>query len=131
MTPSSEASSDTPKAKKPTKRGLPTEVRTAVKAAQSKKGEDICVLDLRAASTFTDFFLIVRGNSSRQNAALSDAIGQELKSAGLRPIGVEGTSHGEWILMDYGYFVVHVFSQAARDYYALEKLWGDAPKFEY
>jgi len=116
---------------KPTKRGLPAEIRTAVKAAQSKKGEDICVLDLRPASTFTDFFLIMRGNSSRQNAALSDAIGQELKGAGLRPIGVEGTSHGEWILMDYGYFVVHIFSQAARDYYALEKLWGDVPKFEY
>jgi ribosome-associated protein len=116
---------------KPAKRGLPAEIRTAVKAAQSKKGEGICVLDLRPAQTFTEYFLIVQGGSSRQNAALSDAIGRELKGAGLRPIGVEGTTHGEWILMDYGYFVVHVFSRAARDYYALEKLWGDVPRFDY
>jgi len=131
MTSSTEIPKDAVPARKPGKRALPAEIRTAVKAAQSKKGEDICVLDLRTASTFTDYFLIVRGNSSRQNAALSDAIGLELKNAGLRPIGVEGTAHGEWVLMDYGYFVVHVFSQAARDYYALEKLWGDVPRHEY
>jgi len=117
--------------KKVTKRSLPVEVRTAVKAAQSKKGEDICVLDLRAASTFTDYFLIMEGGSSRQNAALAEAVGRELKGLGVRPIGVEGTTHGEWILMDYGFIVVHVFSRAAREYYALEKLWGDVPKFEY
>ena len=117
--------------KKITKRSLPAEVRTAVKAAQSKKGEDICVLDLRAASTFTDYFLIMEGKNPRQNSALSDVIVHELKGLGLRPLGVEGTTHGEWILADYGFFVVHIFSRAARDYYSLEKLWGDAPKFEY
>jgi ribosome-associated protein len=122
---------ETTPVKKVTKRSLPVEVRTAVKAAQSKKGEDICVLDLRAASTFTDYFLILEGTNPRQNAALSDAIVHELKGLGVRPLGVEGTAHGEWILVDYGFLVVHIFSRAARDYYSLDKLWGDAPKFEY
>jgi len=117
--------------KKATKRNLPAEVRIAVKAAESKKGENICVLDLRTASTFTDYFLIVEGGSPRQNAAISDAVGQELKGLGVRPLGVEGTTHGEWVLMDYGFLVVHVFSRTAREYYALEKLWGDVPRFEY
>jgi ribosome-associated protein len=131
MTTSTEAHMETTPPKKVTKRSLPVEVRTAVKAAQSKKGEDICVLDLRTASTFTDYFLIMEGNSSRQNAALADAIGRAPSPCSSRPIGVEGTSHGEWILMDFGFLVVHVFSRTAREYYGLEKLWGDAPKFEY
>ena len=122
---------DTKKAKNFTKRGLPGEIKATVKAALAKKAEEIEVLDLRDVSSFTDFFVILHGNSSRQNAALSETIVQELKKDGLRPLGVEGTSHGEWILVDYGFFVVHIFSRAARDYYTLEKLWGDAPKFEY
>jgi len=131
MTSSIEAHMESTLPKKVTKRSLPAEVRTAVKAAQSKKGEGICVLDLRTASTFTDYFLIMEGGSSRQNAALADAIGHELKAHGARALGVEGTTHGEWILMDYGFLVVHIFSRAAREYYALEKLWGDVPRFEY
>lgn len=119
---------DIKKAKTITKRGLPSDVKAAVKAGQAKKGEEILVLDLRDAAAFTDFFVIMHGNSSRQNAAISETIAQELKAGGVRPLGVEGTQHGEWILMDYGNFVVHIFSKQARDYYLLEKLWGDAPK---
>jgi ribosome-associated protein len=114
-----------------TKRQVPAAVRAAVLAAQAKKGEDIVVLDLRAVSTFTDFFVILHGNSARQNGALADAIGADLKARGERPMGVEGVSHGEWVLLDYGNFIVHVFSRAAREHYALEKLWGDAPKVAY
>jgi ribosome-associated protein len=122
---------DTPKPKKATKRTLPAEIKAAVKAAQDKKAEDILVLDLREAFAFTDFFVVMHGLSSRQNGAIAGAIEQELKRDGLRPLGVEGAAHGEWVLMDYGFFVVHVFSRPARAYYSLEKLWGDVPRIAY
>ncbi len=118
-------------AKKLTKRGLPPEVRLSVKAGQAKKGEDILVLDLRELTSFTDFFVIVTGNSSRQNAAIVESIEQDLKKKKTRPQGIEGKELAEWILMDYGGFVVHVFSRRAREYYSLEKLWGDAPRVAY
>ncbi len=120
-----------PKTKQFTKRSLPPEVKLSVKACQAKKAEDILVLDLRGISTFTDFFVIMTGNSSRQNVAIYEGIEQELKKEKFLPLGVEGKEHAEWILMDYGSFVVHVFSKSAREYYLLEKLWGDAPKVAY
>ena len=113
------------------KRSLPAALKTAVTAALDKKAEDVCVLDLRNAAAFTDYFLILHGLSPRQNAALADHIESALKPALGRPLGVEGKSHGEWILLDYGIFVVHIFSRTARDYYALDKLWGDAPRADY
>lgn len=118
-------------AKKLTKRGLPPQVRLSVKAGQAKKGEDVLVLDLRELTSFTDFFVILTGNSSRQNAAIVESIEQDLKKKKTRPLGIEGKEVGEWILMDYGDFVVHVFSKRAREYYSLEKLWGDAPRVAY
>ena len=117
--------------KKFTKRSIPSEVKLSVQASQAKKAEDILVLDLREVSSFTDFFIIMTGNSSRQNVAIYEGIEQELKKGKLIPMGVEGKEHAEWILMDYGSFVVHVFSKSAREYYSLEKLWGDAPKVAY
>ena len=119
------------KTKQFTKRSLPLEVKLSVKACQAKKAEDILILDLREISTFTDFFVIMTGNSSRQNVAIYEGIEQELKRQKCVPMGVEGKEHAEWILMDYGTFVVHVFSKSAREYYLLEKLWGDAPKVAY
>ncbi|OGD22375.1 MAG: ribosome silencing factor [Candidatus Aminicenantes bacterium RBG_16_63_16] len=118
-------------AKKLTKRGLPSEVRLSVKSSQARKAEDILVLDLRELASFTDFFVIMTGNSSRQNVAITESIEQDLKKRQTRPLGVEGKELAEWILMDYGNFVVHVFSKRAREYYSLEKLWGDAPKVAY
>jgi ribosome-associated protein len=118
-------------AKRLTRRGLPSEVRLSVKASQAKKAEDILVLDLRELTSFTDFFVIVTGNSSRQNVAIYESIEQDLKKQMTRPLGVEGKELADWILMDYGSFVVHVFSRRAREYYSLEKLWGDAPKVAY
>jgi ribosome-associated protein len=114
-----------------TKRNLPAEVRLAVKAAQARKGEEIWVLDLRDVSSFTDFFVIMHGNSSRQNVALYESIEEELKRTGFRPLSVEGKENAEWILMDYGSFLVHIFTRKSRDYYSLDKLWGDAPRVQY
>jgi ribosome-associated protein len=111
-----------------TRKSLPPEVKLSVKVSQDKKAEDIIVLDLREVSTFTDFFVIMTGNSTRQNKAIYESIEQELKKSRLIPIGVEGRDLAEWILIDYGSFVVHVFSKQARGYYSLEKLWGDAPR---
>ena len=119
------------KKKRFTKRNLPASVRLAVETSLGKKAEDLCVLDLRELSSFTDFFLVMHGNSSRQNAAIAESIEAALRPAGLRPLSVEGRESAEWILLDYGSLVVHVFSRAARDHYALEKLWGDAPRLDF
>jgi ribosome-associated protein len=117
--------------KKLTKRGLPEEVRISVKAGLAKKGEGVLVLDMREVSSFTDYFIIMNGNSTRQNVALYENIEHDLRKVSVRPHSIEGREHGEWILLDYGHFIVHVFSKQTRDYYSLEKLWGDAPKLEY
>ncbi len=114
-----------------TKRSLPPEVKIAVKSAQAKKGEDVKVLKLSNLCSFTDFFVIMHGHSSRQNKSIYENIELELKKADHRPLSVEGAENAEWILMDYGDFIVHVFSKRAREYYSLEKLWGDAPKVDY
>lgn len=119
------------KKKRLTKRNLAAEVKLAVEASLAKKAEDLCVLDLRELSTFTEFFLIMNGNSSRQNAAVAEAVEVRLKAAGVRPLGVEGRESAEWVLIDYGWFVVHVFSRSAREHYALERLWGDAPRLDF
>jgi ribosome-associated protein len=114
-----------------TKRALPMEVKLAVKACQAKKGEEIVVLDLREISSFTNFFVVAHGLSGRQNVALLESVEEELKKREIRPMSVEGRKNAEWILMDYGNFIVHIFSRKAREYYSLERLWGDAPKFAY
>ena len=113
------------------KRALPREIKLAVKAAQDKKAEEVLTLDLRPLDAFTDFFVIMRGQSARQNAAIAENIELELKKAGLRPMGVEGLPKAEWVLVDYGFFVVHIFSPEKRNFYGLEKLWGDAPKYAF
>ncbi len=113
------------------KKRLPPEVRICVKAGKAKKGEELIVLDLRGLCSFTDFFVIMHGNSPRQNVALYESVLQELRKESSLPLSVEGVENAEWILMDYGNFIVHVFSRNAREYYSLERLWGDALKFSY
>jgi ribosome-associated protein len=114
-----------------TKRTLPRDIKLAIEVCLAKKAEDLCILNLSELSSFTDFFLVMHGNSSRQNAAIAEGIESELKKAGTRPLSIEGRETGEWILLDYGSFVVHVFSPKAREHYSLEKLWGDAPRLDY
>ena len=119
------------KSKRLTKRGLAPEIKLAVEACLAKKAEGLCVLDLRELSSFTDFFLIMNGNSSRQNAAIAEGVEGGLKAAGVRPLGIEGRESAEWVLLDYGWFLVHVFSRSAREHYGLERLWGDAPRLDF
>ncbi len=103
-------------------------VRAAVAAADDRKAIDLKVLHLGKVSDFTDYFLICSGSSDRQVQAIGDAIEERLKSAGTRPLNIEGYNRGQWILLDYGDLVVHVFQEDPRRFYALERLWGDAPE---
>ena len=99
----------------------------AVRAAESKKATDIKVLDLSGITSFADFFVICTGANQRQVQAIGDEIGLRLKQeAGELPISMEGYHQAEWVLADYGDFIVHVFSPKAREYYDLERLWRSA-----
>jgi len=114
--------------KKLDKRSIAKHVKVSVETGQEKKAEDIVVLDLRDISSFTDFFVIMQGNSKRQNIAIYESVEKALKERNIRPLSIEGRENAEWVLMDYGDFIVHIFSKEAREYYSLEKLWGDAPR---
>ena len=109
---------------------LPEQIKTAIEAARDKKAVEVTVLDLRKADAFTDYFVICTGASSRQVHAIADAVEQSLKDAGARPSHVEGYQRAEWILLDYFDFIVHVFSPTARQFYGLERLWGNATRIE-
>ncbi len=98
----------------------------AARAAESKKAVNLRVLDLREISTFTDFFVICSGANARQIQAICDEVEAQLKSEGEYPLGIEGYDKAEWILADYGDFIVHIFSPAAREFYGLERLWRQA-----
>lgn len=106
---------------------LTRDVARAADLAQDRKGRDVTVLDLRGLSSATDFFLIVTGTSDIHVRSVAEHIMEELKRDGVRPDHVEGMQGGRWVLIDYIDFVVHVFHPAARDFYQLERLWGDAP----
>ena len=100
----------------------------SVQAAANKKADTIKVLDLKGLSSFTDYFVICSGHSDRQVQAIADSISIELKEEGFAPVSVEGYREGRWIVVDYGDVVIHVFLDALRDYYDMEKLWFDAKK---
>lgn len=102
----------------------------AARIADERKGSDIVIYDLRGLSDVADFFVIATAQSKAQSRAICDNISRELKARGITRLGLEGGSGGQWVLLDYGACVIHVFSPALRDYYALESLWGDAPKVE-
>lgn len=97
-----------------------------MRAAESKKAQEITVLDLREVTSFTDFFVICSGTNTRQNQAISDEIHQQLKKRGELPVSLEGYENGEWVLQDYGDFIVHVFMPQTRTFYDLERLWRHA-----
>jgi ribosome-associated protein len=92
-----------------------------------RKASDIVLLDVRALTTVTDYFVICSGASERQLGAITDGIAEALREAGVRTIGREGGASAHWALLDYGSVIVHVMAPPERDYYALEKLWADAP----
>jgi ribosome-associated protein len=99
---------------------------TAVRAAEDKKAENIKVFDLRGVATFADLFIICTSSNARQGHAIIEEIESQLKQEGERPISVEGKESGEWILADYGDFLIHVFSPKSRTYFDLERLYRDA-----
>jgi ribosome-associated protein len=101
-------------------------VRGAVHAALDRKAQDLRVLNLGPVSDFTDYFLICSGTSERQVKAISEAIQESLSAAGAHPLHVEGQRTGNWVLLDYGDLVAHVFQPEPREFYGLEKLWADA-----
>jgi ribosome-associated protein len=102
-------------------------VRDAVAAAEDRKAVDLKVLNLAKVSDFTDYFLICSGGSERQVQAIADGVQERLRAEKVRPLHVEGYNRGQWVLIDYGDLVVHVFLEEPRRFYALERLWGDAP----
>jgi ribosome-associated protein len=104
------------------------QVKIAARAADEKKAQDIAVLRLSAITEFTDYFIICAGNSTRQTQAIADAVIEELKRIKTRPLHTEGYNNAEWILIDYGAFVVHIFTEESRRFYDLERLWRDAEK---
>ena len=102
----------------------------AVRAAESKKATDIRVLDLTGITSFADFFIICTGANSRNVQAIADEVELRLKQMGELPQSVEGYNQAEWILIDYVDFVVHVFSEKARKFYDLERLWKTAKRLQ-
>lgn len=110
---------------------LDPEVQLAIKCAQEKKGIDIKGLDLREIATFTEHFIIATGSNQRQVQAIADEITEKLKEdLSARPVRIEGYRSAEWVLLDYGDFIVHIFDKDARDFYDLERLWLDAKHIE-
>lgn len=100
--------------------------QVAARAADSKKALDLQVLDLREVTSFTDYFVLCTVTNPRQGQAIADEIGKQLKDMGELPVSVEGYDTAEWILMDYGDFIVHIFGETTRSYYNLERLWRHA-----
>ena len=113
------------------KNSLKTQISEAIIACQEKKAEELNILALdKNSGAFTDYFVICCGTNPRQIQAISDEIELRLKRAGVYPNNIEGYKQAEWVLLDYVDFVVHVFSETARRYHDLERLWRTAKKLE-
>lgn len=110
---------------------LRPEIRSAVEAAQDKQAVDITVLNLSGAGAFAEYFLLCSGQSQPQIQAIGEAIEEKLHRQGRRVAHREGKSSAEWVLLDYGDFVVHIFSERARQYYDLERLWRSAERITF
>lgn len=126
----SNESNDTPAGTAPADRKdlkLPPELDRAIELALDRKGQDPLLLDLRGLSNATDYFLLVTGTSDLHARSIAEYVIDELKKEGVRPDHVEGLRSGRWVLIDYIDFVIHIFHPAAREFYQLERLWGDAP----
>ena len=110
---------------------LDERVRLALHAAGEKKAHDLVVLDLREVASFTDYFAIASGTNVRQVQAVADAVQEHLrKRLNVKPARVEGYNSAEWVLLDYGDFIFHVFEEKSRRFYDLERLWRDAARVQ-
>ncbi len=107
---------------------IESRVRLAVAAALDKKATDLDVLQVGALTSIADYFILCSAGNERQATAIADGILDRLKSdLGVKPLLVEGTTPGRWVLLDFGDFIVHIFTEDVRRFYGLERLWGDAP----
>jgi ribosome-associated protein len=102
--------------------------RAAARAAAAKQAEHIAILDVHGLIVITDYFVICSGTTERQVRTIVEEIEKVLRELGRKPVGREGESEGRWVLLDYVDLVVHVFAEQEREYYDLERLWGDAPR---
>lgn len=110
---------------------LDEEVKLALHCASDKKASHLVVIDLREIASFTEFFVVASGNNQRQVQAIADEINERLKKElNIKTVRTEGYTTGEWILLDYGDFIVHVFEKNAREFYDLERLWLDAKRVD-
>jgi ribosome-associated protein len=110
---------------------LRKQVAAAIQACLEKKAEELSILEMEKGSgAFTDYFVLCSGTNPRQVQAIADEVELRLKAAGIRPNNVEGYKQAEWVLIDYVDFVVHVFSEKARKFYDLERLWKSAKRLE-
>ena len=113
------------------KNELKKQVDAAIQACLEKKAEELTILEMeKGAGAFTDYFVLCSGTNPRQIQAIADEVELRLKAAGMRPTHVEGYKQAEWVLIDYVDFVVHVFSEKARKFYDLERLWKAAKRLE-
>jgi len=113
------------------RKALQQQVSEAIQACQEKKAEQLSVLELeQGTGAFTDYFVVCSGTNPRQIQAISDEVELRLKRAGVYPNSIEGYKQAEWVLIDYVDFVIHIFSEASRRYYDLERLWKSAKKVE-
>jgi ribosome-associated protein len=116
----------------PSRKGTPDSIweRTVLcaEAALDKKATDLVVLDVREHTSIADYFVIVSGRSDTQVRSIAEHIEDVCRKSGYRPLAVEGLRHGQWVLLDFGDVVVHVFYGPVRDFYDLERLWSDAPR---
>jgi ribosome-associated protein len=99
-----------------------------INASLEKKAKDLVILNVKEISAFADYFLICSGTSDRQLRAIAAAIQENLKIAGIMPLGIEGEAAGQWILMDYDDVIIHIFLETVRTFYDLERLWSEAPR---
>ncbi|HWE38564.1 MAG TPA: ribosome silencing factor [Isosphaeraceae bacterium] len=105
--------------------------RLCARIAEDNRARDVLLLDLRGATALVDFFVIATAGTRRQASSIAFEIDAEMKKLGERKLGIEGAEEGRWVLLDYADFVVHVFSEDVRTYYALEEIWGDAPQLSF
>lgn len=113
------------------KNDLKKQVSSAIQACLEKKAEELSILEMEKGSgAFTDYFILCSATNPRQVQAIADEVELRLKAAGIRPTSVEGYKQAEWVLLDYVDFVVHVFSEKARKFYDLERLWKSATRLE-
>ena len=99
-----------------------------IRAALGRKARNLVVLDVRGLTSFTDMFLICSGKSNRQVTAIAEHVKADLKKNKIAPISVEGLKDGQWVLLDYGHILVHVFLEPVREFYDLEGFWSNAPQ---